>query len=228
MPPPFSKLKPSSSAALNGRQAAGPRYRSQSTSSLGGSGSAGEPAAADWCSCRPDGRRRCGACRACRCGPARRRTRSGAGFAAACRPGRRGRCGASSRPASGSGRCSSCRASRSTCPCRPWAAYIAAVACQFGPVAISTASMSSRASSSRKSRYVAQSWLPYLASTIFLTGVAARGLHVADGHELHVRLLAGSSPGRSVPRLPMPMPPITIRSLGATAPLLPRAVPGMK
>ncbi len=49
------------------------------------------------------------------------------------------------------------------------AARIAAVACQFGPVAISTASMSLRASSSRRSRYVAQSWLPYLASAIFLT-----------------------------------------------------------
>ena len=49
------------------------------------------------------------------------------------------------------------------------AARIAAVACQFGPVAISTASMSLRASSSRKSRYVAQSWLPYFASAIFLT-----------------------------------------------------------
>src|SRR5436309_10840260 len=40
-PPPFSKLKPSSNLRLNGRQAAGPRYRSQSTSSLAGSGSAG-------------------------------------------------------------------------------------------------------------------------------------------------------------------------------------------
>src|SRR5580704_12476541 len=36
-PPPFSKLKPSSCLALNGRQAAAPRYRSQSTDSLLGS-----------------------------------------------------------------------------------------------------------------------------------------------------------------------------------------------
>ena len=34
------------------------------------------------------------------------------------------------------------------------AAVIAAVACQFGPVAISTASMSLRSSSSRMSRYI--------------------------------------------------------------------------
>src|SRR5581483_6644169 len=40
-PPPFSKLNPSSSALLNGRQAAGPKYISQSTCSLSGSGSAG-------------------------------------------------------------------------------------------------------------------------------------------------------------------------------------------
>ena len=40
------------------------------------------------------------------------------------------------------------------------AARIAAVACQFGPVAISTASMSGRASRSCRSRYIAQSVLP--------------------------------------------------------------------
>src|SRR5580704_13557141 len=39
-PPPFSKLKPSSSFSLYGRQAAGPRYMFQSTCSLGGSFSA--------------------------------------------------------------------------------------------------------------------------------------------------------------------------------------------
>ena len=36
------------------------------------------------------------------------------------------------------------------------AAFIAIVACQFGPVAISTASMSGRSSSSRKSRNMRQ------------------------------------------------------------------------
>ena len=112
-----------------------------------------------------------------------------AGCAAACRPGRRAPCGGTSRPAPGSGRCSSCRASRNTRPCRPWPPAIEAVACQFGPVAISTASMSLRASSSRKSRYVAQSWLPYLASAIFLTASRRDGLHVGNGHEPHVRLL---------------------------------------
>ena len=50
-------------------------------------------------------------------------------------------------------------------------ARIAAVACQFGPVAISTASMSLRANSSRRSRYVAKSRLPYLASAICLTAL---------------------------------------------------------
>ena len=69
------------------------------------------------------------------------------------------------------------------------AAYIAAVACQFGPVAISTASMSLRSSSSRKSRYMSQSWLPYLLVGHFLDGVAAGFLDVADGDELHVLLL---------------------------------------
>src|SRR5687768_6357555 len=41
MPPPFSKLNPSSSLALYGRHAEGPRYISQSTTSFAGSGSAG-------------------------------------------------------------------------------------------------------------------------------------------------------------------------------------------
>ena len=36
------------------------------------------------------------------------------------------------------------------------AAFIAIVACQLGPVAISTASISLRSSSSRKSRYMSQ------------------------------------------------------------------------
>ena len=63
------------------------------------------------------------------------------------------------------------------------------MACQLGPVAISTASMSPRASNSRRSRYVAQSWLPYLVSALLLDGFPPRGLDIANGHEVHVGLL---------------------------------------
>ncbi len=148
----------------------------------------GRAASRSWrCSTRPDGRRAFGVCRACRGGPGRRRRRNWAGCAAGCRPGRRGRCGGTSRPARGFARCSSCRASRNRHPCRHWPPGMAAVACQFGPVAISTASMSLRASSSRRSRYMAQSWLPYFVIGLLLDGLAACGLHVANGDELHVR-----------------------------------------
>ena len=50
-PPPFSKLNPSSSFGLNGRQAAGPRYMFQSTTSFAGSGSGGDRAGRCSCSC---------------------------------------------------------------------------------------------------------------------------------------------------------------------------------
>ena len=69
------------------------------------------------------------------------------------------------------------------------AAFIAAVACQFGPVAISTASISLRSSSSRKSRYMSQFSLPYFSIGDLLDRRAAGRLHVADGDELHVLLL---------------------------------------
>ena len=57
-PPPFSKLKPSSSLALNGRQAAGPRYMSQSTTFLVRARARPAASRSSWRSCRPDGHRR--------------------------------------------------------------------------------------------------------------------------------------------------------------------------
>ena len=136
---------------MNGRQAAGPRYRSQSTSSLGGSGSGGAqplvlavmPAGWAWTACSlpsfpvrasSQAKAKCGRFR--RCVPAWKT-----------RPVRR--------IVSASARLCAMFfvqgfSQYMSLPAR--AAMIAAVACQFGPVAISTASMSSRASSSRKSR----------------------------------------------------------------------------
>ena len=66
---------------------------------------------------------------------------------------------------------------------------MAAVACQFGPVAISTASISLRSSSSRKSRYMSQLLIAVLLIGHLLDGHAAGLLHIADGGELHVFLL---------------------------------------
>ena len=56
-----------------------------------------------------------------------------------------------------------------------------------------------------------------------LDRLAAAGLHVADGHELHVRLGQRSSSRSCRPRGPMPITPSTIRSLAATAPSRPSA-----
>ena len=69
------------------------------------------------------------------------------------------------------------------------AALTAAVQCQFGPVAIRTASMSLRSSSSRKSRYIAQFVIAVLLVDFFLDGDAAFFFDVADGDELDVLLL---------------------------------------
>ena len=69
------------------------------------------------------------------------------------------------------------------------AALIAAVACQFGPVAISTASISLRSSSSRKSRIHAAVLVAVFFIDHFLDGDAASLLDVAHRHELHVLLL---------------------------------------
>ena len=100
------------------------------------------------------------------------------------------------------------------------------MACQLGPVAISTASMSLRSSSSRKSRYMSQSLLPYCSSAIFLTASrrAAFTSHTATNC---TSFCSRKQPRSYVPRLPMPMPPTTIRSLGGTAPSRPKAELGM-
>ena len=104
----------------------------------------------------------------------------------------------------------------------------AAVACQRSPVAMSSASMSVRvARNSRMSRYIAQSLLPYLVSTIRLT--ASRWAFLASQMATNCTSFSGSIQFRSpVPRLPTPMPPRMMRSLGGTAPLRPSAEAGMR
>ena len=71
------------------------------------------------------------------------------------------RCGASCRPGSGFAAMFFVQGFSQYMSLPALAAFMAAVACQFGPVAISTASISLRSSSSRKSRYMSQFWLPY-------------------------------------------------------------------
>src|SRR3989304_3037940 len=103
---------------------------------------------------------------------------------------------------------------------------VAAGACQFGPVAISTASISSRASSSRMSMYAVQSLLPLWASTMSL----ARWRLSPRTSQMAAHCKSGSrrkQPSTYRPRFPIPMAPSTIRSLAATLPCLPMAVPGI-
>ena len=178
------------------------------------------------CPCRPGARRRCAACRACRGGPTRPRRRRAAGFAAACPPETPARSGGMSRPGPGSGRCSSCRASRSRRPCRRWPPGSPPWRASSDPVAINTASISGRASSSRRSRNVAQSWLPYFASTVCLTA-SRRAAFTSQTAAKRTSGCCRKHPRSYPPRLPMPMPPTTICSLGGGAPSFPSAEAGM-
>src|ERR1035437_8050715 len=100
-------------------------------------------------------------------------------------------------------------------------------ACQRSPVAMSSASMSVRwARNSRMSRYIAQSLFPYLVSTMRLT--ASRWDFLASQIATNCTSRSGSIHRKSSePRLPTPMPPSTMRSLGGTAPFRPNAEAGM-
>jgi hypothetical protein len=82
------------------------------------------------------------------------------------------------------------------------AAIIEAVACQFGPVAISTASMSSRSSSSRKSDVGRAIGVAVLVIDDLLDRRAPIRLGVGDGDELHVGLgqKAAEHIGASIPQ----------------------------
>ena len=90
--------------------------------------------------------------------------------------------------------------------------------CQWSGVEIITASMSGRASTSRKSFVMAQSWLSYAAST---TALALRIRHPSTSQTISTRA-AGSLRYRSRfqlrPWSPTPMKPTVILRLGASAP----------
>ena len=100
-------------------------------------------------------------------------------------------------------------------------------ACQWSPVAMSTPSISVRSTrNSRISRCMVQSLVPYLLSMVCLTAsrrsllISQMATNWTSGSPIiHVK----SEP----PRLWIPIPPITIRLLGATAPPLPNAEAGM-
>ena len=88
------------------------------------------------------------------------------------------------------------------------------MACQWSGVPISTASMSSRASTSRKSLYALQSWLRYLSLTL------ARACSRCWGTGSQTATICTSGKFRKPPMSPVPWPPqpmvaMTMRSLGA-------------
>ena len=142
--------------------------------------------------------------------------------AAACRSGRRGRSAGRSPPPPGPRRWSCRRASRCRRPCRrAWPGSTPARA-SGRRWRSARASMSVRAArNSRMSRYMAQSLLPYLVVHDPLDGLALGFL--ASQMATNCTSCSGSIQLRSSePRLPMPMPPSTIRSLGGTAPFRPK------
>ena len=106
------------------------------------------------------------------------------------------------------------------------AAFIAAVACQFGPVAISTASISSRVEQLAKVAIPFAILIAVLFVGHLLDRIAALCLHIADGHELHVLLLQEAA---QVVRAAVADADAAqrIRSLGATAPSSPKAELGI-
>jgi len=62
------------------------------------------------------------------------------------------------------------------------------VACQFGPVAINTASMSAARQQLAQIMVGSAGGIAVLFIGHLLDGLAACGLHVADGHKLHIGL----------------------------------------
>ncbi len=102
------------------------------------------------------------------------------------------------------------------------AAMIDAGPCQRSPVATTTASMSGRARSSRKSWYSRQSSLPWRSSTSFLP--ASRRVACTSAIATHCTSGRPSIAVRTyLQRLPMPITPSVIRSLAAATVSRPRA-----